>query len=143
MKKPSIEEIRKIEQELMIPSQLQLPTVKNIIPRDANGRPIVKLEEIEKIVVRTPTEQDYNILMRVYDCAGWKWSHGHSPLVWTPPKEDFKFDKIYFDIKNPFRYGTRYFSSYAVFMPEQFYKEEKISREVLIEINKYFEQRKK
>lgn len=116
-----------------------------VLERDENGKPILKLNPMEETVVHTPTKEEYYILMQVYECGGWRWNNAHLPtklIHWETEKETFINAGVNF--ANPsnlmgFRHGHRESFPEGVISIQEFYDAQKITPKVLKEINQYFE----
>lgn len=115
-------------------------------------KPTIKLTPLEKTVVSTPTLQDFDILMRVYECGDTirLWD---SRLLPTQGKffqtyksetcvcetffSSFKSSSLSYASKEHFLdAGTR------IILPEEFYEVQKVTLRQIIEVNRYFDTRK-
>ncbi len=120
-----------------------------ILERDSNGKPILKLKPIKKTVVNTTTQKDYWDLMRVYECGVWNWSGGY-----LATQKNYWYDKeetcvdagvdypngIY--NKGKFGYGNIKFyrkENWKIISTQGFYDTQKITPEILNEINVWFD----
>ena len=113
---------------------------KSKLERDSEGRPKIILNPLERTVVSTPTQKKDNILMQVYECGGWKWASGNLPThdnYWGAYEE-----KTCISVENRFIYGhkkIRRKEGYKVISTKKFYKIQKITPDMLREVNSYFE----
>jgi len=48
-------------------------TVESKLERDSKGKPILELTSLKKTAVNSKTQEEYDTLMQVYECGGWKW----------------------------------------------------------------------
>ncbi|MDO8516872.1 MAG: hypothetical protein Q7S33_01995 [Nanoarchaeota archaeon] len=123
------------------------------LERQSDRKPILNLTHLVKTAVNTPTQEDYNILMRVYECGGWKWNGGER----VPTKEINRWNMyssnncvcagITFNTANlgHFGYSSKSFyvsNNWKVISPQDFYQIQKITPEILNEVNEYFEKKK-
>ena len=115
------------------------------LPRDANGTLILRLILPPETVVHTPTQDAYDLLMRVCECARYSWRSGGCPTTsdnWSHYREETCVS-INFD-GNPRRtlsYERKErFQDYKehILSPEEFYTAQKISPAMLEEITQYF-----
>lgn len=114
---------------------------------DSNRKPILELIPLERTAVHTPTKKTYNELMRIYEVGKWRFAGNTLPTTWdvwflreektcitagnvTPvfKKVDYSYCfKDYYLGKN-----------YKIISPQEFYDKQKITPEIIKEINKYF-----
>ena len=117
-------------------------------------KPTIKLTPLEKTVVNTPTQHDFDTLMRVYECGGWKWDGDMLPTEVTLPhvetigvglqtclttgtyngKSEGKFAWCKF---NEARQDNK-----RIILPEEFYEIQRVTLRQVIEVNRYFDMRK-
>lgn len=113
---------------------------ENKLERDAEGKPIIELTPLEKIAVNAPTQGEYNTLMQVYECGGWKWSMGTLPTF-----NDFwnKFEtETCFRIADAFSYWDKDWylkEGFKIILPQEFYDRQEMTPEMIREVNEYFE----
>jgi len=108
-------------------------TIKNLTTK-------INLMPLEKIAVRTPTKEDYDLLMKVYQVGGWRFFESEN----LPTERDYwnKYkEKTCVEVKSNFGYSNE--ESYKkihkrVIAPKTFYKKQKIGVKILKEINKSF-----
>ena len=114
---------------------------KSKLERDSEGKPKITLNELEKTVVNTPTQEEYTTLMQVYECGGWKWHGGCLPTQYNCWNEDKEETCI--EVENEFAYGSKKFNQgqrYEVISTQKFYDMQKITQGNINEINKWFEE---
>ncbi len=121
-----------------------------LLQRDENGKPVLRLKPIEKTVVHTSTEEDYWDLMQVYECEGWKWSSGSLPTqssVWNTNKEEtciaagVNYPNGIYD-KGRFGFTNRKFymrKNWKIISTQDFYDTQKITSEMFNELNVWFD----
>ncbi len=121
-----------------------------ILQEGSNGKPVLKLKPIEKTTVNTTTQKDYWDLMRVYECGSWKWTSEDLPTqkdYWNTDKEENCINAgvdypsgIY--NKGEFGYGNIKFlqgENWKIISIQGFYDIQKITPEILNEINVWFD----
>jgi len=120
----------------------------NKLERNAEGRPIIELTYLERTAVHAPTQEDYRTLMRVYESGNWMWGDGKLPTsndYWETYKGESCIDvgKSYLnnDIER-FCFGSK--GSYegnecTIISTQEFYDGQKITLEMIEEINEYFD----
>lgn len=134
------------------------------LKKDSNGKPSLDLIPLEKIVVHTPTQEIYNQLMRVYEIGHWI-SNGLRPAtkvdLWKLYKSRTCVDagiNIFVSIHEGGRILQPKFGIWEgkfkfyqrkdpmmerkklkTISTEEFYQIQKITPEIIKEINKYFE----
>ena len=146
-KTDAITELRKI---YGYSSRKESKETKNKLERNADGRPILHLTPLEKTAVNAPTREDYNTLMRVYECSGWKWHDGKNPSEinrWEIYGSDFCAGVgVHWGTNKVKVFGWGDKENYIsldgkIISIEEFYKIQKITPEMIKEVNKYFEKR--
>ncbi len=118
-----------------------------ILERDEDGKPKLNLTPIEKTVVSTPTQEDYWDLMRVYECGGWEWGDGTLPIrhnYWETYKEETCMEVGIDILRNKGKLGYAYREFYQreggiIISTNEFYENQKITPEMLNEINIWFD----
>ncbi len=123
-----------------------------ILQEGSNEKPVLKLKPIEKTTVNTTTQKDYWDLMRVYECGSWKWDDGGElPTqfnVWDKYREKTCVDA---GIDHPsgvyregeFGFANRKFNqeiNWEIISTQGFYDTQKITPEILNEINVWFDE---
>ena len=114
-------------------------------------KPIINLSPLEKTAVKTPTQKEYNELMKVYEMGGWKWCTGYLPTElnrWESYKEKMCIsgETKSFDKNEQFGYCSEEFyksEKYTIISTSDFYKKQGITKKDLNKINKYFEKLRK
>ncbi|MDO8516987.1 MAG: hypothetical protein Q7S33_02575 [Nanoarchaeota archaeon] len=121
-----------------------------LVEKDADGKPIIQLTPLEETAVNTSTQEDYDTLMRVYECGGWKWGNGSKPTMgnnWNSYKANYCIDLgIHYrtKAKGEFCGGSMEWNSsnnWTIISPKDFYQIQKITPEMLNEISKFFEKK--
>jgi len=113
---------------------------KSKLERDLERKPKITLKQLKKTAVNTLTQEEYTILMRVYECGKWRWSSGGLPTHsnnWNIYKKE-----ICMEIKNGFGYSNEEYlrkEGYEIISTQKFYDKQKITPENIAEINNYFE----
>ena len=121
-----------------------------ILQRDSNGKPRLKLKPIEKTVVHTPTQKDYWDLIRIYECGGWKWGSEELPTQnnhWNYEEETcvdagVDYPSGIYD-KGMFGFADRKFyigENWKIISTQGFYDTQKITPGMLNEINVWFDE---
>ncbi len=118
-----------------------------ILQRDSNGKPVLKLKPIEKTAVHTTTQKEYWDLMGVYECGGWKWSDGDLPTQnnhWNYEEETCVEAGVnYSSRRGKFGYSDRKFyigENWKIISTQGFYDTQKITPGMLNEINVWFDE---
>ena len=121
-----------------------------LLQRNSDGKPIVKLTPLEKTAVNTPTQEVYNELMRTYELGGWKWRGGGDLPTqydgWNDYKKDTCVDAGYYDEKSNkegFKFAKRKWyqsENWKIISPQDFYDIQNITPEMLQEINIWFDE---
>jgi len=67
----------------------------------------IDLEPLEEIAIHTPTQKEYDTLMKVFEAGGWKWFSGELPtdslkLLWKEYR-----DKCCVEAFNSFKYRDK------------------------------------
>lgn len=114
---------------------------KNKLEKDLEGKPKITLKQLKKTSVHTPTQEEYNILMQVYECGGWIWIGGDLPTLgnqWVMYGE-----KTCIRAQNKFLYeDEKYYREIMgckVISIEKFYDKQKITPGNIAKIKNYFE----
>ena len=117
---------------------------KNKLEKDLEGKPKITLKQLKKTSVHTPTQEEYNILMQVYECGGWIWMGGDLPTkgnLWIMYEE-----KTCIRVKNEFLYeDEKYYHGiigHKVILIQEFYDKQKITPGNIAKIKNYFETKK-
>ena len=104
------------------------------------GKPKLNLTPLELTAVHTPSQNEYDDLIQVYECGGWKSNSGNLPTsinYWMHEKEETcvraKEIFAFWDIESYQKDG------WDVISPQEFYNEQGINQEQIQEINKWFE----
>ena len=132
-----------------LPAERQKPGETNstnlrltqILQRDEDGKPKLDLTPIEKTAVNTPTQEDYDGLMRVYECGGWRWVGGDLPTKYD--RWEMGEERTSIDAENGFAYDSKEFyqeNGWNVISPQEFYQTQKVTPEMLNEINIWFDE---
>ena len=102
-------------------------------------KPKIKLTPLEKTAVEALTQKEWDTLMQVYECGGWKWYNKSLPTTlnkWELDKEEtcvIAEDEFGYRDRNSFlEMGCK------VISPNNFYDKQKITRDKLNEIKNYF-----
>src|SRR3989339_204964 len=112
--------------------------------KDENGRPILELKELERTVIHTLTQENYDTLMQIYECGDRKWVED----IILPT--EFNAWECYGKITcvqayNKFQYGdlkeVNEYGNYKIITPQEFYElqDPRITSEIIQEISKWFE----
>ena len=127
----------------------QIPKLTQLLQRDENGKPKLNLTPIENTEIYTMTHYCFQTLMRVYECGGWKWDgSGRIPTELDPEnithrKEAYSDIKHCNERKREFGFTDRRINtqnSYDnIISSEEFYKTQKITYEIISEINIWFD----
>ncbi|MCK4650455.1 hypothetical protein KAT36_04465 [Candidatus Pacearchaeota archaeon] len=124
------------------PRDLKLPRsgLTQILERDENGKPKLDLTPLEGTGVRVPTQEEYDILMQVYECGGWKWSGGNLSThynYWNEHKEEtcVRAEERLVYANNEFYIKE----NLKVLSTSEFYDIQKINLEMIKEINQWFD----
>ena len=119
-------------------------------------KPIIQLNSLEKTVVHTLAQEEYDTLMQIYECGGWKWRGGVVPTnldKWSEVKRcspDYRELCIMacpMDPKETKTFGfshKKHFSesNYKIVSVQEFYGIQKITHEKIEEISNYFKKAK-
>lgn len=115
---------------------------KSKLERDPEGKPKIILSPLEKTVVNTQTQEDYNTLIQVYECGGWDWGWQGD----LPTQNDYwsRYEgKTCIRAEGGFKCANKRSyqrEKYQIISTQEFYDKQKISQENINEINKWFEQ---
>ena len=120
--------------------------LENILKKGSDGKPILELTPLGKTAVHTKTQEEYNELMKVYELGNWRKKNGNLPTmcdIWFLRKEKscitagniVSFKNIDYDSCSKNYYLHR---GYKIISKQKFYKIQKITPEILKEINTYF-----
>lgn len=110
--------------------------------RDKAGMPVLKLKSLENTAVHVPTKEDYNRLMRVYECGGWKGYGNKKPTqnnFWDTYKKETAVraeDEYGYSLVGYYQELFWKTMSFPEFCASQ---EPPITPEMLAEINSYFD----
>ncbi len=113
--------------------------------------PSLELIPLKKTAVHTLTQEESDELMRIYEIGGWRGCSGNLPTEFNyfnkHNKEtcftagmDYRFEQ-----KGKFGYGNKDFyleKNWNVISRQEFYDLQKITSEMIKEINEYFKKRK-
>ncbi len=111
-----------------------------ILERDENGKPKLDLTSLEGTGVRVPTQEEYDILMQVYELGDWKRSSGNLSThhnYWNEHKEE-----TCVRAEGEYAYGRKdFFISRGrnIISTQKFYEIQKRTLEDIKERNKWFE----
>lgn len=122
---------------------------------EKTAKPTIKLTSLENTVVYIPTQEDYNQLMKVYECGGWLWYDGKLPTeinLW----EEFRHEGTCVDAgiygidedkKVEGKFGGKHIDFFERFnrkqiYPEDFYKIQGITSDMIDEICEWFDREK-
>jgi len=123
----------------------QRTSKKSKLEKDLEGKPRITLKPLKKTFVHTPTQKDYLNLMRIYECGEWRWIDGDLPtksnLIWNAYEEE-----TCIRAGSRFGYADKKYCEkverYKVISTKKFYDKQKITSDMLGEINSYFETKK-
>ena len=143
---PHEEMIKKLEQtrvqRMLLCKDLNKYMGSNInanFKRDKNGRPSLYLTPLDKTVVQTISKKEYWDLMRVCECADWKWESENKPTTRSFWEMYRKRTCISVQGKVGFSSIEFYESiNYKIIQPKEFYNIESITNSIIEEINKWF-----
>ena len=145
MKNPELPKERTPEEILQAKPRT---TKTNKLERNAEGRPVIELTSIEGTGVNARTQEDYWTLMRVYECGDWMWVGGKLPIYrnnWEKNKEEFCVDAGKATTKEgEFCYSSKdFYLGYGcdIISIQEFYDKQKVTSEIIDEINEYFDNR--
>jgi hypothetical protein len=123
------------------------PQEKVLNPED---KPVLTLTPLEKIAVHTPTQEEYDTLMRVYECGGWKWIDGRLPTkqdknylslsekdACIPAGIDWHSGKA--KLFNWGRIGSYLREGYKILSTREFYQQENVTDADINRVNEWFE----
>ncbi len=124
--------------------------LEKIIKKDSTGKPILNLTLLEKTVVNTLTQEEYNELMRVYEIGSLRVDEslrGGSEILPTELDlwNDFKEKTCIGVEEGQIVYAGKPFylkRDFKIISPGEFYDKQKITYPMLKEINNYFEKKK-
>ena len=136
------------KKDLKMTIEISTKSLANILQHNKMGRPILKLKPLENTGIHVPTREEYKILMRVFDCQGWKFISGNTPLetdIWNISKQDTVVGAgIFCYGTTELGYSNRSFleddMQWKIISPSEFYaaQEPPITPDMLAEINNYF-----
>lgn len=131
------------------------PKLTQILERDENGKSKLNLTPIKKTAVHTPTLEDYNTLMQVCECGGWKWYNERLSTAWDIrdqwKEETCVFtEAIYENGVGICSKGIIYYCDRELFQEEnwdvistsKFYEIQKVTPEMIKELNEWFNKNK-
>jgi hypothetical protein len=110
---------------------------------DETGKPQIELIVLEKTVVHTPTQEEYDVLMQVYEGGGWEWNGGDMPTDGNP--WDWYTVGTYVEVDKCISYDSKSIykeERYNIISPQKFYETQGITSDTLTEINNWFETNK-
>ncbi|MDO8516870.1 MAG: hypothetical protein Q7S33_01985 [Nanoarchaeota archaeon] len=121
------------------------------LEKTADGRPILHLTPLADVAVNTTTQEDYWILLRVYECGSWGWVGGESFTgvnYWIRYGSNTSIDAgVSYNKRiigkacvSPKEFLISH--DWKIILPQEFYKIQKITPEILNEVNEYFEKKK-
>lgn len=125
--------------------------LENILKKDENGKPIINLTPIKKTTINPKTQEEYDELMRVYELGNWIWNNRSLATklgCWKKYKEETCIGAgIDYSTKNKKIFGFcdkdfYLMVNWNIISTEEFYNMQKITPEMIKEINIYFEVRK-
>ncbi|MDD5133044.1 MAG: hypothetical protein PHD81_03065 [Candidatus Nanoarchaeia archaeon] len=132
------------EEEKQVLEEKVNPQEKNPIKK-----PKIELTPLGITAVNTKTQEEYQILMQVYEIGGWGWPGGELPTSvnrWNEYKQDTCIDAmIYSMTSRTFRYTCTRFNQeklWNIISPQEFYEKQNITPEMLKEIGDYFKNKK-
>ena len=109
----------------------------HIVQRNDNGFPILYLNTPVEIRVHTPTREEYDALMQVFECGGWEWCSRGIPTEYDNWKDEK--EKTHLTVEGEtFSYGSNSAGLKAI-STQDFYDMEEITPDMFKEINEYFE----
>lgn len=139
MKKLTREEITRVENELMQGKPQQEINIQG-------DKPIIQLEEIVNHVVHTPTKEDFDTLMRIYEAGGWtRWDNLFPTCKRSDVFSIYKKETCV-NASNLFTNTSRNESAsekLVIMTTQDFYHKQQITPEIISEINKYFKDKDK
>lgn len=108
--------------------------------------PLMELTPLEETWVNTPTREYYNELMRIYEIGGWKGGYGHLPTIKLKGIDFMKEykEKTCIEAKDRPHYCNIDYAinkNYRVISKQEFYEIQKITPEMLKEINSFYKNR--
>ncbi len=115
------------------------------------GIPRLELTPLKKTAVHIQTQEECDELMRVYEMGSWRGRSGRLPTEFNYFKKCSKETCVTagtdytFEQKGKFGYGNKDFylgKNWDVISRQEFYNIQKITSEMIKEINKHFEERK-
>jgi hypothetical protein len=118
--------------------------LKKILQYDTNGKPVLKLISLEKTVIHTPTQKDYDTLMQIYETGNW-WncllnevSTDNNFLSDTKKDTCIKAEQSYsYDSKEYYeKIGL------GIISTKQFYNIQKITPKMIQELNEWYDTNK-
>ncbi|HLD54730.1 MAG TPA: hypothetical protein VJB35_00575 [Candidatus Nanoarchaeia archaeon] len=110
------------------------------LKRDKNGRPSLYLTSLDKTVVQTQSKKEYWDLMRVCECADWKWESENKPT--TRSFWEMYRKRTCISVQGKVGFSSKEFYesiNYKIIQPKEFYNIESITNSIIEEINKWFE----
>ena len=123
----------------------------NKLEKDLEGKPEITLTTLKETAVNPQTQEQYDTLMQVYGCGGWRWIDGILPTeqnYWSKYKEKTCVDagiSYLGNFERRFLFGDRkFFEEYKrnIISTKDFYKKQNISQDQIKEINQYFKNKK-
>lgn len=116
----------------------------NILEKDKNKKPILNLKEIKNTAVNISTQEQYDELMRVYECGGWKWMDTPDRPTLIKTAWEYRKEQTCVRAESQFRMHKKewYINlRWNIITPQEFYdaQESPITQEMLDEINIWFD----
>ena len=150
-KKNFVTKMKPVSEIIRMPKgKLHLPLVKRVEKeRDKISQLRSFLMPLEKTVVNTSTQKDYDLLMQVYEIEGWEDDVGKLPTT----RNYWNKEEICVSVGIDFVSGRKRFFGYAhknfyqaerwkIISLQEFYNLQNISPEMINEINEWFEKYK-
>jgi len=134
-----VPEDRVIEEKPRDEDSAKEPKLIQILDRDENGRPVLKLTPIKKTVVNTTTQEEYDTLMQVYECGGWKGITGKLPITYD--NWHVRNISTCLRVEDKFWQGNieLYESKkYNIISTQVLYEKQRVTQEMIDEINEYY-----
>ncbi|HIG94874.1 MAG: hypothetical protein QT05_C0051G0049 [archaeon GW2011_AR13] len=143
---PHEEMIKKLEQtrvqRMLLCKDLNKYMGSNInanFKRDKNGRPSLYLTPLDKTVVQTISKKEYWDLMRVCECADWKWESENKPT--TRSFWEMYGKKTCISVQGKVGFSSIEFYesiNYKIIQSKEFYDIEGVTNSMIEEINQWF-----
>jgi hypothetical protein len=119
--------------------------LEQVITYDMNEKPKIKLTEINKIIINTSTQKEYDTLMQIYESANWNWS-GKTLATEDNHWMAYK-DKTCIYAHNNFMFNSTYNNAHndrpsLEISLQQFCQMQKLTPNTLTELNSWFDTNK-